>query len=178
MKTLLITTLCSFLFLSVAAQHILTEDYNSAQRFSIYQSNPLTLYLFERIKLEYRFDEKNAINIAGTRYWNENIGYQIATEYRRYHYFTEKNEFFYYGRLGFGEQFYNDGQHNKMPFVYLNYSAGIGVHFNITNHFFLDLSGGLKFITYDRFPLDIPFSFRYFGPASIADFSFYFGFNL
>jgi hypothetical protein len=41
-----------------------------------------------------------------------------------------------------------------------------------------DLSGGLKFISYDRFPLEIPFSFRYFGPASIADFLFYFGFNL
>jgi hypothetical protein len=178
MKTLFIFTLITFSFFKLNAQRILTEDYSNANRFSVYQSNPLTLYLFERVKLEYRFDEKNACNIAGTRYWNVNIGYQIAGEYRRYHFFTEKNEFFYYGRLGFGEQFYENTPKKKVPFVYLTYGTGIGVHFNITNHFFLDLSGGIKFIEYDRFPLDVPFSFKYFGPAEIADFAFYFGFNL
>lgn len=60
--------LISLVFINATkAQHFLTEDYNSTQRFSIYQCNPLTLYLFERIKLEYRIDKKNAIYIAGNQ---------------------------------------------------------------------------------------------------------------
>jgi len=145
---------------------------------AIYQSNPLGLIYRERIKLEHRYNDNNSVSLAGAIYWYESKAEQFHIEYRHYkkNYFSDR-EFFYYVKVGGGNQEPGLDQKIDQAFNYSLLGAGIGWQFNLGERFFIDLSLGAKGFQTDRKSYTVMPVFSTVGPGSIIDLNVHIGFR-
>ena len=158
-----------------------TADEASAQ-FSLFFSSPLGLISKERVKLEYRLNDQNALLLSTAVYWGLCPGVQSYAEYRNYHFVTKKTEMFFYGKVGGG----NGDEHgidagDSGPFSYFLSGGGMGYHFNMGKQqsFFMDLAFGLKYcqlVNVDPNGGNTQL-FYITGPGSIVDINLHLGFK-
>jgi hypothetical protein len=169
------------IFVAFIALLLVANTHIAGAQIAIYQSNPLGLITKERIKLEYRADDRNSVLLSLTQYWGLCPGFQVFTEYRNYQQNSPKTEMFYYCKGGWGNgNEYGIAAGETGPFNYALAGGGVGLHFNLgaSETFFFDMAGGLK----AAIPLSAPGgSFQFFyisGPGSVVDFNFHLGVQL
>jgi hypothetical protein len=168
------------------AQHNVTSKPNNSpgdKKIGIYFSNPISLLSKGRIKIEWRIDQSDALQLSLAGYYAIFPGSQESLEYRRY--FRSpgvKSENFIYGKAGLGYNstfqvnlFSNGPDYDpNNPGNYYLAGAGVGRHFNFgaKEHFFLDLAAGFKYCGTSGHAAQL---FYITGPGSTVDIHFHFG---